>query len=227
MDRKKIMLLAPLTTLLLTTGGCGTSNPTAIIGGAAIGGNIGGAIGGLVGESNHGWRGGYRGSAIGTIAGTIAGAAIGSALTTPREKPAEDEIYPDKSSQSYYVPQGGSYQEAFHNLKIHHIRFIDDDRDHTISPEESSKVIFEIMNEGEEPVYDVVPSVTETTGMKGIMISPSVLVEEIMPHNGIKYTATISAGRRLKNGRITIRIAVTDIYGHEYAWQEFSLPTRE
>ena len=104
-------------------------------------------------------------------------------------------------------------------------RFIDDSRDHVISSGEKSKVIFEIMNEGEQTIYNVVPMVTETTGMKRIYISPPVMVEQIAPHNGVKYTATISAGERIKTGNVTIRVAVADGNGQQYDWQEFSLPT--
>ena len=103
--------------------------------------------------------------------------------------------------------------------------FIDDSRDHIISSDESSKVVFEIMNEGEETVYNVVPIVAETTGAKRIYISPSVMIEQIAPHNGIKYTASIHAGSRIKTGNITIRVAVADGHGQQYDWQEFPLPT--
>ena len=89
----------------------------------------------------------------------------------------------------------------------------------------TSKIIFEIMNEGEQTIYNVVPMVTETTGMKRIYISPPVMVEQIAPHNGVKYTATISAGERIKTGNVTIRVAVADGNGQQYDWQEFSLPT--
>ena len=47
-------------------------------------------------------------------------------------------------------------------LKLRKIRFIDDNRNHAIDGGESSKIIFEIMNEGKKPVYDVVP-VVETS----------------------------------------------------------------
>ena len=111
------------------------------------------------------------------------------------------------------------------NLRIHNIRFVDDNRDHVISSNESSKVIFEIMNEGDRTAYNVVPVVAETTGMKRIYISPSVMIEQIAPGDGMKYTASINAGERIKTGSVNIRIAVADEYGNEYDWQEFSLPT--
>lgn len=172
-----------------------SGNPGAVMAGASIGGSVGSAIGGLIGENNHGWRGGYRGSAIGTIVGTVAGAAIGNAVSTPRQK--EDE-YVEVIERKKSVPQR---PVAVTNLKIRNIRFIDDNRNHVIDAGENSKVIFEIVNEGRTPVYDVVPAVEEVTGMKHIFISPSVLVEQIAPGEGIRYTATVSAGRETERWR--------------------------
>ena len=217
-------------TLAIMCAGCGTSqmasgDPGAIFAGAAIGGNVGGAIGGLIGDNNGGWRGGYRGSAIGTIIGTIAGAAIGNAVSAPKQ---EEFTYRIERMEPY-EPQPNTYPapSVFDNLKIRNIRFIDDNRDHVISSGESSKVIFDIMNEGNQTIYNVVPVVTETTGMKRIYISSPVMVEQIAPHNGVKYTANISAGDRIKSGNVTIRVAVADGNGQQYDWHEFSLPTEQ
>lgn len=221
---------AGLLTLVIVCSSCSTSrmasgDPGAIFAGAAIGGNVGSAIGGLIGDSNGGWRGGYRGSAIGTIIGTITGAAIGNAVTAPKQP--EEYSYRIERTQPYPTqPEVQQAPSATDYLKIRNIRFIDADRNHIISSGENSKVIFEIINEGNQTAYNVVPVVTETTGMKRIYISPSVMIEQITPHNGVKYTANINAGERIKTGEIIIRIAVADEYGQEYDWQEFSLQTQ-
>lgn len=225
---KKYVIGVLASALLLS--GCGTSrmasgDPGAVFAGAAIGSNVGGAIGGLIGESNGGWRGGYRGSAIGTIVGAIAGATIGNAVTTPKQ---EEYSYQIERTQPY-PPQTEvqqPFRSAINDLKIRNIRFIDDNRDHAISSGENSKVIFEIMNEGDKTAFNVVPVVIETTGMKRIYISPSVMIEQIAPHEGVKYTANISAGDRIKTGEVTIRIAVADGLGQDYDWQEFTLRTQ-
>lgn len=221
---------AGILALSVLCSGCGTSrmaggDPGAVFAGAAIGGNVGGAIGGLIGDNNEGWRGGYRGSAIGTIVGTIAGAAIANAATAPKKQ--EEHSFRIERTQPY-PPR---YEErpqssAINNLKIRNIRFIDDNRNHVIDSGENCKVIFEIINEGNKPAYNVVPVVAETTGMKRIYISPSVMIEQIIPRDGVKYTANINAGERIKTGDAVIRIAVADEYGNEYDWQEFSLPTQ-
>ena len=225
---KKQLTVFLLSVLLLS--GCASGrmgNPGAIVAGASIGGSLGGSIGGLIGDNNRGWRGGYRGSAIGNIVGTIAGAAIGSALTAPRQKPIEDDAYvPEVREVRVQKYKKQPVQQPVSQLKLRRIRFIDDNRSHVIDAGENSKIIFEIMNEDRKPVYNVVP-VVETVGkVKHIGISPSVMVEEILPGEGIRYTASIHAGNRLKDGEVTFRVAVADENGVICDSQEFTLPTQ-
>lgn len=84
-------------------------------------------------------------------------------------------------------------------MKLRKIRFIDDNRSHVIDAGENSKIIFEIMNEGRKPVYNVVP-VVETVGKAcgSIRHLSFVMIEEILPGEGIRYTASIHAGERLE-----------------------------
>ena len=225
---KKQLTVFLLSVLLLS--GCASGrmgNPGAIVAGASIGGSLGGSIGGLIGDNNRGWRGGYRGSAIGNIVGTIAGAAIGSALTAPRQEPIEDDAYvPEVREVRVQKYKKQPVRQAVSQLKLRRIRFIDDNRSHVIDAGENSKIIFEIMNEDRKPVYNVVP-VVETVGkVKHIGISPSVMVEEILPGEGIRYTASIHAGNRLKDGEVTFRVAVADENGVICDSQEFTLPTQ-
>lgn len=206
-----------LTASLLT--GCGTSqglqgDPDAILTGAAIGGNVGSAIGGLIGDSGHSWHGGYRGSAIGTIVGTLAGAAIGNAVSTPRRQP------------DTHAPERIPANEAMEEVRIHNIRFIDEGRDQTVNAGEDCKIVFDIVNEGNQTAFNVIPSVTEESGMKHVYLSPSVMVDEIGAGEGVKYTAHLSAGRKLKNGTLTIRIALNDTNGWTYDQKEFTLNSR-
>ena len=199
----------------------------AIMAGASIGGSLGSSIGGLIGDNNHGWRGGYRGSAIGNIVGTIAGAAIGNALTAPRQEQIEEDAYiPEVREVRVQKYKKQPVQQPISQLKLRKIRFIDDNRSHVIDAGENSKIIFEIMNEGRNPVYNVVP-VVETVGkVKHLGISPSVMVEEILPGEGIRYTASIHAGEKLKDGEVTFRVAVADENGVICDSQEFTLPTQ-
>ena len=176
----------------------------------------------------HRWRpgshpGGYRGSAIGAIVGTLAGAAIGHAVSRNRNE--QEDVYVIERTEPARVEPIHHSSTGLENLRIRNIRFIDDDRDHTLRSGESSKIIFDIINESNRPVFNVVPVVEELTGMKRIYLSPSVMVESIGPHNGIKYTATLTAGKRIKTGEIVLRVSVADSFGQPYDGQEFSLPT--
>jgi hypothetical protein len=93
-------------------------------------------------------------------------------------------------------------------IEVRNARFVDDDEDNVISPNEISKVIFEVINHGQNTVYDVQPTVIETTGNKNIFISPNMHVEKIEPGMGIRYTALVKAGKKLKDGKVQICISV-------------------
>ena len=221
---KKQITVILLSALILS--GCASGrmgNPGAIMAGASIGGSLGGSIGGLIGDNNHGWRGGYRGSAIGNIVGTIAGAAIG-----PRQEPIEEDAYiPEvREVRVRKYKKQPQVQRPLTQLKLRRIRFIDDNRSHVIDAGENSKIIFEIMNEGRNPVYNIVPLVETVGKVKHLGISPSVMIEEILPGEGIRYTASIHAGEKLKDGEVTFRVAVADENGIICDSQEFTLPTQ-
>ena len=203
---KQKMIALSLATLVLC--GCGSAY------------HVGGAIGGLVGSNRH-WDGSYRGSAIGTLVGTLAGAAIGGAISSAQERKAQQGYVVEENHD--YAPHPQDAPSSVSYLQIRNIRFIDENRDHIIQAEEGSKVIFEIINTSQETVYNAVPIVQ--TDNKRIYISPSVMIEQIAPHDGIKYTAHLKGGKRLKDGKVLIHIAIADYEGNEYDWQEFSLPT--
>lgn len=93
-------------------------------------------------------------------------------------------------------------------LEIVNARFVDDNEDNCLNRNETCKVIFEIVNRGHEPVYDVVPTVVETTGNKHIFISPSIHVEKISPGSGVRYTAMVKADRKLKDGMARFCVSV-------------------
>ena len=112
-------------------------------------------------------------------------------------------------------------------IEIRNARIIDADRDGIIRAGEECKVTFEIMNRSDRVLYDVQPTVFEVTGNKRIHISPNLHVESIPPHSGVRYTATVKADSKLKDGQAIIRVAVTqgnrDITSQV---KEFSVQTR-
>ena len=77
-----------------------------------------------------------------------------------------------------------------------------------LGTEVEAMMVFEVFNNSDKPVYRVLPTVAEITGNKHIHISQNVMVESIMPGKGIRYTATIKADSRLRDGDAIIRIGV-------------------
>ena len=132
-----------------------------------------------------------------------------------------------RSYDPMYNNGSGSSVTFNPELEIRNARFVDDDMDNVLRASETSKVIFEVFNNSDRVLYDVQPIVEETTGAKQIYISPSIHVEKIQPHRGIRYTATVQAGNRLKDGRATFRVRA--IQGNEQVTSritEFNIPTR-
>lgn len=224
---KKFIVISLAGAMLLSS--CSTTESGAS-NGAFFGSILGSAIGGITG--------GYRGSDIGTIVGMAGGAVVGAAIGQASEKEEQrkyDEYMRRRNDQSGYDPNNGGddrivmeeevpsqtvtldelkRMEGFNvniNESIHlrHEDFSDANGDGFITPGEECKVSFEIMNNSDVEIFDVIPTVIETTGNKHIHISPTVRIESIRPHQGVRYTATVLADKRLKDGNAVIRVTVT------------------
>lgn len=132
-----------------------------------------------------------------------------------------------------YTPSASTVEPGYKvkynaNIEIRNARVIDDDHDGIIRRGEQCRITFEIMNHSSQTIYDVQPTVFDTTGNKHIHISPNLHVESIGPHSGVRYTATILADRKLKDGTAVIRVAVAQ--GNREITsqvQEFVLQTRK
>lgn len=111
-------------------------------------------------------------------------------------------------------------------LEIVNARFVDANEDNCLNRNETCKVIFEIVNRGYKPVYDVVPTVVETTGNKHIFISPSIHVEKISPGSGVRYTAMVKADRKLKDGMARFCVSVIHVGKSISKVNEFNIPTK-
>ena len=224
---KKFIVISLAGAMLLSS--CSTTESGAS-NGAFFGSILGSAIGGITG--------GYRGSDIGTIVGMAGGAVVGAAIGQASEKEEQrkyDEYMRRRNDQSGFDPNNSGddrivmeeevpsqtvtldelkRMEGFNvniNESIHlrHEDFSDANGDGFITPGEECKVSFEIMNNSDVEIFDVIPTVIETTGNKHIHISPTVRIESIRPHQGVRYTATVLADKRLKDGNAVIRVTVT------------------
>lgn len=133
---------------------------------------------------------------------------------------------PTTSMPTATVEELGARFSYSPTLEIVNARFVDDNEDNFLNRNETCKVIFEIVNRGHEPVYDVVPTVVETTGNKHIFISPSIHVEKISPGSGVRYTAMVKADRKLKDGMARFCVSVIHEGKSISKVNEFNIPTK-
>lgn len=124
-------------------------------------------------------------------------------------------------------PADNVYTHSAPTMEIRNARFIDADGDDTISRGEMCKVVFEVYNNGLQPVYNVVPTVAEMTGNKHIYISQPICVEKIGAYKGVRYTAMVKADNRLKYG--TIKLCCSILQNGETISKvtEFNVETRK
>lgn len=133
---------------------------------------------------------------------------------------------PTTSMPTATVEELGARFSYSPTLEIVNARFVDDNEDNCLNRNETCKVIFEIVNRGHEPVYDVVPTVVETTGNKHVFISPSIHVEKISPGSGVRYTAMVKADRKLKDGMARFCVSVIHEGKSISKVNEFNIPTK-
>lgn len=114
---------------------------------------------------------------------------------------------PSQSVDASRVEQIYGNAKSDGKLTIRNVRFADSNGDGVLSGEEIGHVSFEIYNETEASIYNFDPSVVEAEANKRIYISPSVRVENIMPGQGLRYTATVKADRRIKDGEIRLLVS--------------------
>ena len=171
---------------------CGSYEASGAYTGATFGNMIGSAIGGIAG----GWRGHEIGALIGTVGGAAAGAAIGAAQDRKMEKQMmeREHDYP-----RYVRPQ---------SLMVRNVAIHEQMRDGMLTRGEEYKVVFEITNNSSEPAYDVYPLVEETSRNRHVFISPNIRIECIPAHQSVRYTATLKADNRLRNGQIQLCVGV-------------------
>lgn len=114
---------------------------------------------------------------------------------------------PSQSVDASRVEQIYGNAKSDGKLTIRNVRFADSNGDGVLSGDEIGQVSFEIYNKTDAPIYNFDPSVVEAEANKRIYISPSVRVENIMPGQGLRYTATVKADRRIKDGEIRLLVS--------------------
>ena len=201
---KKLVVFSVGALMLLSS--CGTYTEAGATTGGWFGSIIGSAIGGIAG----GPRGSDVGTLIGMAGGAVVGAAIGQAAEDAHQKKMDEyqQRRMERQSQYDYPINSGYDAKAYDVLEIRRPMLMDTNRDQVLSRGEEARVVFEIFNTSDKPVYRIQPSVMEITGNKHIEVSDNVMIESIEPGKGIRYTALVRADNRLRDGEAVFRIGV-------------------
>lgn len=221
---KNVIIYAASAALLLNS--CGTYTGEGAYAGAMLGSVIGSAIGGI----SDGRRGHDMGTLIGMAGGAIVGGAVG-AMADQQDRRERHEHY-ERIQQRKAQEQQQSAQQTddiidfdetdeigeieeiidvkalIPKVEIRHAFFADESGDSILTRNEEAKLTFEVYNIGDQPLFGLEPMVVETSGNKYIHISPSIIVEKVRPHRGIRYTATIKADNRTKDGTACLQALV-------------------
>ncbi len=198
--------------------------------GASFGAVFGSALGSIVG--------GRRGHDVGTMVGLIAGGAIGhaaSSASTDKSQRAQ------KSYDTYEQPRmSRKSHETYHTdyeprqsasanspLTLRNLRFIGQNGQSTeaIHRGETCQLVFELANRSGRNVRDITPYIDEMEGNEHLFISPSTRIESLSVGDAIRYTATIRADKRLKEGQAQLRIAVSCDEGDFIPLYNFTIRT--
>lgn len=192
---------------------CGTTTNQSY-GGTLTGAMIGSSVGSLFGGMIDGPRGDWWGTAIGTIAGAAIGNAIsssgkGSHLVESGVDNAASTEYPVQSDDNRTLPQADSEQpDMMQQLDIRNIKFVDEDHNLKINPEEHCQLIFEIYNVGSNVATAIIPLITVDSQKNHIFMSQPVRIERIDVGEGLRYTISIYADKKLKSGNVGFNIAL-------------------
>ncbi len=195
------------------------------------GATIGGALGGLMG-GRHGHN---FGTVIGVIAGAAAGAIAADAAEAAEQRRYDEYVrdydrsshYSNRSARSVeghsYGDSGSTVEKVYSPLTIRNLRFIDDGGNQIVNRGEDCKIIFELCNNTDDTLYDVVPYVNEISGNSHVFLSPSTRIEVVKPGDVVRYTCSLRADNRLSKGILNFRIAVSYAEGDFVTLREFSL----
>ena len=104
---------------------------------------------------------------------------------------------------------GQSAASSQKKIELRKVVFTDNNNDGVLRAGETGTVVFELYNRSGSTIYNVVPTVQAENQSRYIYISPSIRVESIDPGHGIRYTATVKADRKIKDGSVKLYVSAT------------------
>lgn len=127
----------------------------------------------------------------------------------------EDEAPANDNTGTIHIPANRDRKVDISNhhniernsIEIRNISITDQNGDGMLGRKEVCRVSFEIMNRGRHTIHNITPEIVETSGNSHIFISQGITVESIGAGNGVRYTASVAADNKIKNGAIVLKLS--------------------
>ena len=228
-----------------------SSPESGAINGASFGSIFGGALGGIIGGPRGHDIGTMVGLITGGAGGAAVGAQQRSVRRERALNRAEDERQRYEQGEALPRQSRSALGKAKRNrnrdlqneryeaapidvvsepattsaspLQLRNLRFVGENGNQTIDRGETCQVVFELANSTGRTINNVVPYIHELNGNEHLAISPSTRIESIANGDAIRYTATIRADNKLKEGTAVFRIAVSTEEEEFVTLRDFSI----
>lgn len=127
----------------------------------------------------------------------------------------EDEAPANDNTGTIHIPANRDRKVDISNhhniernsIEIRNISITDQNGDGMLGRKEVCRVSFEIMNRGRHTIHNITPEIVETSDNSHIFISQGITVESIGAGNGVRYTASVAADNKIKNGAIVLKLS--------------------
>lgn len=95
----------------------------------------------------------------------------------------------------------------YSHVEIRNVTVTDQNGDGMLGRKEVCRVSFEIMNKSRHTIHNITPDIIETGNNSHIFISQGITVESIGAGNGVRYTASVAADNKIKDGTIVLKLS--------------------
>ena len=236
---KKYLSIVCLFAASVILSSCSTSpsyySMSGTMAGASIGSQIGEAIGWLSGGHNR-----YGSSLVGRVIGTAAGAGIGYSITqkqisnlnkqydnrnTVSENTYNNTFTPESNTINRNFRIGKNSKTYNNSLCIGNISYQDENSDGKISKGETCTITYEVSNNTQWLISDLVVAISEETNTKRFAFSPSTPNVSISPGGTIRYKANVFCKKKPSQSNVVIKLSAYSNEKSMEVYESIKIPT--
>ncbi len=236
---KKYLSIVCLFAASVILSSCSTSpsyySMSGTMAGASIGSQIGEAIGWFSGGHNR-----YGSSLVGRVIGTAAGAGIGYSITqkqisnlnkqydnrnTVSENTYNNTFTPESNTINRNFRIGKNSKTYNNSLCIGNISYQDENGDGKISKGETCTITYEVSNNTQWLISDLVVAISEETNTKRFAFSPSTPNVSISPGGTIKYKANVFCKKKPSQSNVVIKLSAYSNEKSMEVYESIKIPT--